>query len=414
MTTRVISTGRRVRRPTGAELSSEYTAACRNSENIYAVTEIVQVLTPYAAALESNILFWNQHGSSSNVLEPVEEAFNVIFWSAPLQRNHRATETKYKVVFGYELSSGQDDGHRLQSTDRIDAEIVEDDEGTPVAILKDNALHILFDLPHREHYLKEVLSEIMDKVLEMKKIPTPSREEKRRARLLEMVERFSGGGVMNQLIISKRARLQSITRTLTSYSNEIMNLANQVGECKKEIEMAEAAKRSFNAQNMIDTLLSIPGVVSVAPYRNSLRVTTGDIFIDTDVARYNLGRFYIDYSEGNYRIHNADTEYQTRIGGYDHPHVMEGKPCLGNMAEIAVNVANGELDIATTLILDFLRSYNPPGAFVQVDRFRRIANFVDGKLVMLDKPIEFGDAESDPSAPDYDDVSDDDHEMEDD
>lgn len=404
MTERVVATGRRVSRPriTRDEMTlpldawgdENYTVTALDMNDIANPTGIRDTLLPYVSKLKSNIVFWNNHGSRSVRAVPEEDIFKVVFWSTPIAINHRSTEYKYHNVFGYPMMSGQDDGYYFVADEAEQGDVIRDG-GQEVAILLDNTLHILWDLPHSNNNVHEVLSAIMDEVLKIKGDPGMTKEEREKAKLEEVVRKVVGAR-LNIALERNKAYISQHVQTIDSYQREIISSAGKLASLKRDIASQEAEIAKLSAGGIVESIKRIPGVESVGPHRNNLRVVTESILIDTSVARYEMGRYNIDYtSTGSYSITAVDRNHVEKISGADHPHVNGGKPCLGNVSEITINVASGELDIATALIIDFLKSFTPGGAFVSIDRWPKVANIRSGKVTMLKTPVRDWDHDGD-------------------
>lgn len=396
MTGRITRTGRQVRRPSVAEMVEatplpeawDYTVRAISESDIRNVSTVQAVLTTYMTELKQTIVFWNNHGlSGSESRTPIPGALNVIFWSTPDPTQHRPVERKYGYVFGYPMQSGQNDGYYYRESEGALGEPIIDENDQAAAILVDNVLHILFDLTHSDYNVKEVLTCIMDKVLETKKESKLTTAEKEALRL-DTVVRNIAGARLKQALEREKENLRTNRHTLEAHEREMSSYATRVAVLNKSIKGKEEELAKFSPEHIAQSIMAIPGVVKVAPFRNNLRVATDTIFIDTEVARYKLGEYHIDYMpSGDYQILAVDRDHTANVSGVDHPHINGGKPCLGNVAEISVNVASGELDVATALIMDFLRSYTPGGAFTSLDKWPQVATIRKGVFTELDEPI---------------------------
>ncbi|MGE5849361.1 MAG: hypothetical protein ACM362_04430 [Candidatus Methylomirabilota bacterium] len=114
---------------------------------------------------------------------------------------------------------------------------------------------------------------------------------------------------------------------------------------------SEALARDF------DRIASLPGVVDVEVRDGVLRVFTEPIVIEYGLRRYRLGRFRLDlHFDGRIFVRNLTGRYET----YDHPHVDNGRPCLGNIQEwVQRLLTQREFAAATELLLQYLRTVNP-------------------------------------------------------
>jgi len=58
---------------------------------------------------------------------------------------------------------------------------------------------------------------------------------------------------------------------------------------------------------------------------------------------------------GDIRIHNLTDA----LGAYDHPHIYQGRPCLGNIREgIAKMIGEYQFVVTVYVLLDFLKTVN--------------------------------------------------------
>lgn len=103
----------------------------------------------------------------------------------------------------------------------------------------------------------------------------------------------------------------------------------------------------------------------------SLVVTTRPISVDFEGHLYEFGcyRMRLPLGEGTVTIHAADPD--SRVDGFPHPHVnAQGVPCLGNIGvTLARLLGAGEVSQSITLLLEFLRSYNPENPFLRIERW---------------------------------------------
>jgi hypothetical protein len=120
----------------------------------------------------------------------------------------------------------------------------------------------------------------------------------------------------------------------------------------------------------IDALLGIPEVRGVEVLRDRLCVLTDTI--DTVVAgkRYRLGRFRVDL------LYNAEVTIRnlTRpYGYYDHPHVWNAKPCLGNIGPSVLKLASEfQWVAATELLLEYLKTVNPKEWYTPIEHWEEL------------------------------------------
>ena len=64
----------------------------------------------------------------------------------------------------------------------------------------------------------------------------------------------------------------------------------------------------------------------------------------------------------------------TRLHGYyDHPHVWNAKPCLGNIGQSVLKlVSKFQWVAAMQLLLEYLKSVNPKGWYAPIDHWEEL------------------------------------------
>src|SRR3989304_1382777 len=137
--------------------------------------------------------------------------------------------------------------------------------------------------------------------------------------------RVEDEGVLQKWIVVQEENLKELSRQMGSQTR-LLN------SCRERLRMPTTLKEAEQSEDVlgrdIDALLNIREVRGVEVLRERLCVLTDTI--DTVVAgkRYRLGRFRLDIRfNGDVAIRNLTRAY----GYYDHPHVWNAKPCLGNI-----------------------------------------------------------------------------------
>ncbi len=88
-----------------------------------------------------------------------------------------------------------------------------------------------------------------------------------------------------------------------------------------------------------------------------ISLTTNPILAEHGGRWYRLGRFQLDlHFSGDIRIVNLTHP----VGPYDHPHIHNGRPCLGEIREgIAKLLGEFQFVPAAEVLIDFLKTVNP-------------------------------------------------------
>jgi hypothetical protein len=107
----------------------------------------------------------------------------------------------------------------------------------------------------------------------------------------------------------------------------------------------------------LESLQTLPGVREARVQDGRISITTDPIWVEYEGRRYRMGRFRLDlHFNGDVRI----TNLTDRVGPYDHPHVHQGRPSLGNIREaIAKLLGEFQFVAATEVLMDFLATVNP-------------------------------------------------------
>ncbi len=122
----------------------------------------------------------------------------------------------------------------------------------------------------------------------------------------------------------------------------------------------------------LERVRRVSGVRDARVEGTSLVVRTGPVAVHWGHAAYNLGtyRLWLDLA-GDVRVESLD-----KLGprpGWDHPHVQDGLPCLGNLRHGVLKlVAEYELALATQVLMDFLATYQPETAYTCIEGWPRL------------------------------------------
>ena len=131
----------------------------------------------------------------------------------------------------------------------------------------------------------------------------------------------------------------------------------------ESLSMSEELRREKFGQEF-DKFCEMPHIEWLEISDGRIRLYTDTVQIDYEGVRYKVGDFEIViYVDGDLKVNNLTH----RVGQCDHPHIMEGKPCLGNLSEsIAKLTASYQFDIVAQMMVEFLYSINPEGWFKSI------------------------------------------------
>ena len=103
----------------------------------------------------------------------------------------------------------------------------------------------------------------------------------------------------------------------------------------------------------------------------NLRCLSGSINIEYGGVTYELGCYWIVLPLGQGRLTITPEDRSHDVEGYPHPHIAsDGTPCLGNIgASVAQLRGEGKHFECVTMLLEFLRSYNPDNPYLRIERW---------------------------------------------
>ena len=173
--------------------------------------------------------------------------------------------------------------------------------------------------------------------------------------------------VIQKWIAVKEEKLKELSRQMGSQTR----LLNSCRERLRMLNTLREAEQSDEALGRdIEALLGIPAVRGVEVLRDRLCVLTDTI--DTVVAgkRYRLGRFRLDIRfNGDVAIRNLTRAY----GYYDHPHVWNAKPCLGNIGPSVLKmVSEFQWVAAAELLLEYVKTVTPKEWYTPIEHWEEL------------------------------------------
>jgi hypothetical protein len=107
----------------------------------------------------------------------------------------------------------------------------------------------------------------------------------------------------------------------------------------------------------LDQLKALPEVRDLQIQDGRITVFTTPLRTEFGGREFHLGSYRMEISfAGDIRIRNLTDA----LGAYDHPHIYQGRPCLGNIREgIAKMIGEYQFVAAVYVLLDFLQTINP-------------------------------------------------------
>lgn len=160
------------------------------------------------------------------------------------------------------------------------------------------------------------------------------------------------------------SNLKELSRQMAAQTRLLRNCWERLGTLRQAEQSKELLERE------LDGLLGIPEVREVHVLEDRLCVFTHTVEAMVTSKRYRLGRFRLDIRfNGDVAIKNLTRAY----GYYDHPHVWNAKPCLGNIRPSVLKLISEFQWVATAeLLLEYLKTVNPNGWYTPIDHWEEL------------------------------------------
>jgi len=288
----------------------------------------------------------------------------------------------FAAVCGYPLSPGRRVAWSVPDLGRWGRPL-RDGEGQTVGLLLGTDVYLLFDLLGQEAAMARLVGRaVLDLSLEAgySYLLTvtglgPATLETRLRRLRQATE-VEGLGAS---ALWRAHRAGEGEGTGADAGAEIGALAGELQELELNVrtsgrQMRDLERRLFTAQRRLaelrqhqtspdtlgrdfDRIAALPGVAEVGVGDGALQVLTDPIVVEYGFRRYRLGRYRLDlHFDGRLFVRNLTDRFET----YDHPHVENGRPCLGNIQEwVQRLLGQREFAAASELLLHYLKTVNP-------------------------------------------------------
>lgn len=139
-------------------------------------------------------------------------------------------------------------------------------------------------------------------------------------------------------------RITAETRRLYAYQQRLNTLQGAPSEHEQYLKD-------------LDQLKELPEVRDVEIQDGRITVFTTPLRAQFGDREFHLGSYRMEISfVGDIRIRNLTDA----LGAYDHPHIYQGRPCLGNIREgIAKMIGEYQFVAVVYVLLDFLKTINP-------------------------------------------------------
>jgi hypothetical protein len=162
-------------------------------------------------------------------------------------------------------------------------------------------------------------------------------------------------------LVAKEAKVRELGSEITLLWRDIVLLRRSLKGLRHVSSEDQPDYRSE-----FDRLNKISGIKALNIGAGFLTLDTDTIIIKHQDKQYQIGDFRLDiYMNGYIRMRNIKNP--GRYPYYDHPHIRDGEPCVGNHTEaVAKLIAEGQLSTVASLLLSYLHSYNPEDAYCEI------------------------------------------------
>jgi len=310
------------------------------------------------------------------------------------------------MAFGHILQEGS--RQALTLPDRMKkGTVLRDDEGKALAYLQQRNIFILFDLAGQTEDLAPLLlRQLLDRSFELMiadlaaqsglhperlrlilaglrrttELQESSWRQTRRASVIGQFKEGRGERIADEMgfleseIRSTEETLNAASRRITAETRHLHACRRRLGQLRGELDEGEA-----DLARELDRLSELPEVAEITAFPAGLRMITRRLEVEHRGKQYALGSFQVDLLyNGDITIHNLTS----RHGFYDHPHVWDGTPCLGNVREgLAKLIGEFQLAAASEVIVDFLKTINHKDWHISIEHWGSIPD--DGRPASL-------------------------------
>ncbi len=259
--------------------------------------------------------------------------------------------------------------------------ILADDEGQAMVEVMGANLYVLWDLPAQGDLAPILLRRCLDLGLGASAaLPrlSPLPPEARAGALAALARATAEAEAAWQARRRKEGRLrfqaacgERILGEVERLEQEIDGIERALEDCGRRITaetraLAERRRRLRALQDLppepantlreFERIRELPEVRQVDVADGAITLITHPLDAECDGHRYRVGAFRVDiHFEGDVRMTNLTDPR----GLYDHPHIRQARPCLGNIREgVAKLVGEFEFAAAAQVLIDFLKTVN--------------------------------------------------------
>jgi len=325
---------------------------------------IEPILNDFARKINKSLVVSCPHG---HVTEPYcEDKYDlcIYFWSRPYEGEY--SEHHLSRAYGFYLEASQRDCFQVDKDFPYPGTIIYDRTGNEVALIVEKTLYVLFDLPHHR-------GTSPDKILELILADYYLYLADREGFEKEIARRLSGLPSERFFELYRRALEGTHEDEIEEFEDRISQLRGELSLAVRDRRVALEKKSDTSAhdetvsdgkiERIFERLCKLSTTGKITVSEDTVVVPVGQIDIEFEGVVYEIGEFEI-------KIDLIDCDVlcvnkSRKVNGNYHPHVDgSGDSCLGD-ASYGIGVLLGELELETVVLMmiEFLKSYSPEGAY---------------------------------------------------
>jgi hypothetical protein len=186
----------------------------------------------------------------------------------------------------------------------------------------------------------------------------------------EAVETF-----LNAQVALTEEELDAAEKRVASLSKELVQAVRAVHQSRKHHQTVQrsAAAEVEEREEEFEDLMQIRRVRSIAAEGSVITVLTEPMVLEHAGRHYRIGEFSVAVDlNGTIAIRNLSNTITK--GGWEHPHVQGGLPCLGNVRDGMMKLlGEGSLVPLTSILIQFLESYDPETAYAPIESWEQVS-----------------------------------------
>lgn len=186
---------------------------------------------------------------------------------------------------------------------------------------------------------------------------------------VEAIESFFEGQLVltDEQLAAAEQRVASLSKELVQAVRTVHSARRHSGTIRTSVGTAlEAREREY------EELLEMRLVRAVDVEGSRITILTEPIVLEHEGRRYLIGEFALEVDlNGTITITNLSNTITK--GGWEHPHVQGGMPCLGNVRDGLMKLlGEGALVPLTSILIQFLESYDPETAYSKIESWEQV------------------------------------------